>query len=128
MKFEKGCEILWQDKKRYFGLPISFTRYYLVRKPGEWLKFFSHEGVFSALIDEVNIYRCFDVQMTMTLSDKIFKTGTITMKANDDSNPVITIKSVKEPYKFRSLLSSLIEQERKARGIGVTEFQKPNIK
>lgn len=123
MKFEKGCEILWQDKKRYWGMPISFTRYYLVRKPGEWLKLFSHEGFFSALVDEVNLYRCYDVQLTLSFSDKLFKTGTLIIKANDDSSPTIKIKSIKEPYKMREMFSTLIEQERKARGVGVREFQ-----
>lgn len=122
MKFDKDCEILWQDRKRYFGIPMSFTRYYLVRKKDEWLKFFSHEGLLSALVDEVNIYRCYDVQLTLTFSDRLFKTGTVTMKANDDTSPVINIKNVKNPYELRNLLSSLIEEERKAKKIGIREF------
>ena len=24
-----GIEFIWQDRKRYFGMPISFTRYAL---------------------------------------------------------------------------------------------------
>ena len=125
MTFDKNSEILWKDRRRYFGMPISFTRYYLVKKEGEWLKFFSHEGLISALVDEVNIYRCYDVQLKLTLWDKLFKTGTITMKTNDDSTPVIRIKHIKEPYKIRDLLSSFIEKERKAKGIGVRELQAP---
>ena len=37
MKFDKGCEILWKDRKRHLGLPISFYRYYIVKKEGEWV-------------------------------------------------------------------------------------------
>lgn len=125
MRFDKDCEVIWHDRRRYLGMPISFTRYYLVRKPGEWLKFFSHEGLVSALVDEVNIYRCYDVQLKLSLADKIFQTGTITMKTNDDSTPVISIKHVKDPYKVRDILSSLIEKERAAKGIGIREFQRP---
>ena len=123
MKFSKDCEIIWQDKKRYFGLPISFTRYYIVRKPGEWMKLFSDEGFFSSQVEEVNIYRCFDVQMKMSFSERLFKTGTVIVKAKDDSSPVTRIKSVKEPYKLRALISSLIEEQRKEVGVGVREFQ-----
>ena len=32
MKFDKDCEIIWHDRKRYWGMPISFTRYYIVKK------------------------------------------------------------------------------------------------
>ena len=123
MKFEPECKVLWHDRRRYFGKPISFTRYYLVEKEGEWMKFFSHEGLLSALIDEVNIYRCFDVQMKQTFWDRVFRTGTIIMKANDDSSPEIRIKHIKDPMKVRDLLSSLIEKERDNKKVGITEFR-----
>lgn len=123
MKFGKDCEILWQDRKHHMGMPISVTRYYLVRKPGEWVKLFSHEGFFSALVDEVNIYRCLDVQLNLSFFDKLFKTGTLVIRANDDTSPIIKIKNIKEPYKIRDMFSSLIESERKAKGVGVREFQ-----
>ena len=77
MKFDKDCEIIWHDRKRYFGLPISFYRYYIVKKEGEWVKFFRHKGFLSAIIDDINVYRCFDVTLIVTLTDKIFRTGTI---------------------------------------------------
>lgn len=123
MKFDKDCEVLWKDRKRYFGLPISFTRYYIVKKEGEWVKLFSHKGFLSSVIDEVNLYRCYDVTLHISLADRIFKTGTVSVKANDDSTPDISIKNVANPYKVRDLMSGLIEVERKKKKIGITEFQ-----
>lgn len=123
MKFDKDCKVLWKDKKRYFGMPISFTRYYIVQKDGEWLKFFSDIGFLSSLIDEVNIYRCYDVSLKQSLFERMFGTGTILVKANDDSTPNMYIRSVKNPYKVRDMISSLIEQERAKRKVGITEFQ-----
>ena len=123
MKFDKDCEVIWKDRKRYFGLPISFQRYYIVKKEGEWVKFFRHKGFLSSIIDETNVYRCYDVTLKASLADKIFKTGTLEISSNDETSPVFLIKNIANPYKVRDLVSSLIEIERKKKHIGITEFQ-----
>ena len=123
MKFDKDCEVLWHDRKRHLGMPISFYRYYIVKKEGEWVKFFRHKGFFSAIIDEINVYRCYDVSLQITLMDKIFHTGTIEVTSNDSSTPKFHLRHVKEPYKVRDFISSLIELERKKKHVGITEFQ-----
>ena len=125
MKFDKDCEIIWHDRKRYFGLPISFYRYYIVKKEGEWVKFFRHKGFLSAIIDDINDYRCFDVTLIVTLTDKIFRTGTIEISSNDAHVPQFHMRHIANPYKVRDLISSLIEIERKKKRIGITEFQVP---
>ncbi len=125
MKFDKDCEVIWKDRKRHFGLPISFYRYYIVKKDGEWVKFFRHKGFLSAIIDEINVYRCYDVSLTISLFDKIFKTGTIEISSNDASAPKFHLRHISNPYKVRDLISSLIEIERKKKHIGITEFQMP---
>ena len=126
MKFDKDCEIIWHDRKRYFGLPISFYRYYIVKKEGEWVKFFRHKGFLSAIIDDINVYRCFDVTLIVTLTDKIFRTGTIEISSNDAHAPQFHMRHIANPYKVRDLISSLIEIERKKKRIGITEFQLPD--
>ncbi len=126
MKFDKDCEIIWHDRKRYFGLPISFYRYYIVKKEGEWVKFFRHKGFLSAIIDDINVYRCFDVTLIVTLTDKIFRTGTIEISSNDAHAPQFHMRHIANPYKVRDLISSLIEIERKKKRIGITEFQVPD--
>jgi len=122
MKFDKSCEVIWQDRKRHLGMPISFYRYYIVKKEGQWVKFFRHKGFLSAIIDEMNVYRCYDVTLRITLVDRIFKTGTIEVSSNDASAPVFHLRHVKNPYKVRDLVSSLIEIERKKHNVGLTEF------
>ena len=123
MKFGKGCEILWKDRKRIMGMPISFTRYYVVKKEGEWIKFFRDKGLFNTVIDEVNLYRCHDVSLTVSLADKIFKTGTLEISSNNKTAQNFLVKNVANPYEVRDLISKLIELERKKRNVGITEFQ-----
>lgn len=125
MRFDKDCEVIWKDRKRRIGLPLSFYRYYIVKKEGEWVKFFRHKGFFSAIIDEINVYRCYDVTLHVSFFDKIFRTGTIEIASNDSNCPMFHLRHITNPYKVRDLISSLIEIERKKKHIGITEFQIP---
>ena len=129
MRFEKGAEVIWHDRKRHFGLPISFYRYYLVQKKDEngeikWVKFFRHKGFLSAIIDEINAYRCYDVNLHISLADKIFRTGTLAIYSNDESAPLFHLRKVSHPYEVRDLVSNTIEAERKKRHVGITEIQR----
>ncbi len=123
MKFDKDCEVIWHDRKRIMGMPISFTRYYIVKKDRQWVKIFKHKGFFTSLIEEVNVYRCFDIALYVSFADKIFKTGTLDIAANDESTPNFQLKHIANPYKVRDLVSSLIEVERKKRHVDITELQ-----
>ena len=125
MKFDKDCEVIWHDRKRFMGMPLSFTRYYIVKKDNEWIKIFRHKGFFSSIIDEINVYRCFDISLHASLADKIFGTGTIKVESNDAAAPEFYMYHIANPYKVRDLLSNLIEIERKKRRVGITEFQAP---
>ncbi len=123
MRFEKGAEIVWQDRKRHFGLPWSFYRYYLVQKEGEWVKLFRHKGFLSAIIHETNVYRCNDISMHRSLIDLIFRTGTIEIMTDDADTPVFHLRHIAHPYEVRDLLSNTIEIERKKRGVSLTEIR-----
>lgn len=123
-KFGKNTELIWKDRKRYFGLPISFTRYALIKNGDEWFKVFSDVGLLYSAIDEVNLYRIKDISLHQSLGDKIFGTGTITLYSNDSSAPMFVIRHVKDPYRVRDLLSTNIEHQRQLKGIRVSELQR----
>ncbi len=122
-KYGEGAQLIWKDRKRYFGLPWSFTRYSLIKKDNDWFKVFSEIGLLYTTVDEVNLYRIKDISLHQTLGDKIFRTGTITLYSNDTRSSVFTLRHVANPYKLRDMLSSFIEEERASRGVRVSEFQ-----
>ena len=121
-QFGSGTKILWKDRKRWCGLPWSFTRYYLVEKEGSWLKLFSSVGLFSTYSEEVNLYRIYDVSVVQTLSNKIWGTGTIVLYCNVNSTEKVYLVRVKDPYKVRAMLAELIEVERAKKGYRIAEF------
>lgn len=100
-------ELLWQDRRRYLGLPISFTIYSFSKN-----KFYLKKGVFTTRSEEILLYRILDLQLRQSLWQKIFGVGTITLTTADKSTPVLEVKSIKTPDRVRKALSNLVEQRR----------------
>jgi uncharacterized protein (UPF0128 family) len=103
-------KVLWKDRKRILGMPISFTRY-LVDEDHLTLKI----GLLNTRIDDVLLYRILDIKMTQSLGQKIFGVGSITVFTADKSQDQILLKNVKNPEKVRRYLGQLVEQERENR-------------
>lgn len=121
-KYGEGAELVWKDRKRFMGMPLSFTRYHLVRKPGNWFKLFLNVGFLYSTIDEVNLYRICDITFHQSLMGKIFNTGNVTLISNDETLPRLVLKNIKNPYRVRDMISTYVEQERKIHNVRLTEF------
>ena len=122
-KFGKGAVLVWKDRKRFLGMPLSFTRYYLIKKPGSWFKIFSDIGLTYSVVDEVNLYRVYDISLSQSFVGKMFNTGTVVLYSNDERTPKFVLKNVKDPFNVRDMFSNYIEEQRKLNNVHVTEFQ-----
>ncbi len=120
-KYGEGAELIWSDRKRFWGMPLSFTRYRLIRKPGSWFKLFSDIGFTYSEVEELNLYRVCDISFRQSLFGKLFDTGSVILRSNDSSMPTLTLRNIKNPFKVRDMLSEYIEQERKVHGVRLTE-------
>ena len=114
-------KVLWSDRKRYFGLPISFTTYKLVEKPGFWVKLFVGTGILSKHEEETHVYKIDDISVHQTLGQRIFGCGTIRLWCQDASDSYMSLVSVKNPYRLRDLFSEIIETERSKKRFGFLE-------
>ena len=99
-KYGENTTTIWTDKKRILGMPISFTRYSLISSP-EWVKVFVKAGFLSTSIEEVNLYRVYDIKINQSLGQKMFGVGTITLFSNDVTSPLTEIINVKDPYNVK---------------------------
>ncbi len=122
-KYGVNAELIWKDRKRYFGLPWSFTRYSLIKNGDKWFKVFSDIGLLYTIVEEVNIYRIRDISLHQSLFDKIFRTGTVTLYSNDERSPEFKLRHIAHPYRIREMFSELIEQQRQFHNVRVSEFQ-----
>ena len=120
--FGEGTKVLWTDKKRYFGLPISLTRYSIVEKEGVWLKLFYDTGLLSTRHEEVMLYRVFDISLRQSVFDRMFNVGSILLYCKDESMEYFDSIRVKNPFMVRDLISDLVEKEREEKGFRIGEF------
>ena len=61
-EYVKEEPILWHDRRRYLGLPISFTRYSFDSN-----KFYLKRGLFNTTSDEVLLYRVLDIRLKRSI-------------------------------------------------------------
>lgn len=99
---------LWTDKKRtLFGLPISFTRYFLTEN-----KLVTRKGFLNLEEDELDLYRVTDKKLLLPFWQRMFGCGTIMLHVKDVDTPVKEIRSVKVPREVLKKLDAQIDQNR----------------
>lgn len=120
-KYGADSKIVWKDRKRFMGLPLSFTKYSIVENES-WVKLFKSVGLLSTSYEEVHAYRIIDISLKQSLGDKIFGVGTIILHCDDPSNPYLYLTKVKHPFEVRNTITKIVEREKALRGFRITEF------
>ncbi len=110
-------QYLWKDRKRYLGLPLSFTRYRLSED-----RLFCEKGFFNIKADEVLLYRVRDLQLNMKLTQRIFGVGTVCVISSDKSVPHLDLLNVKRPREVKELIHKYVEQAKDKRRMRTTEI------
>mgnify|MGYP001001374143 CR=1 FL=1 len=121
-RYGKDTKIVWKDRKRFMGMPLSFTKYILAEKENNWVKLYVSVGFFSTHEEEVNAYRVIDICLKRNFIDKIFGVGTLHLTCKDATTPTLDLKRVKRPYIVRDTLTEIVERERSKKRIRVNEF------
>lgn len=99
---------IWTDKKRtIFGLPLSFTRYFITET-----KLITRKGLLTVEEDELELYRVTDKKLVLPLGQRIFGCGTISLHVKDVDTPIKDITSVKKPREVLALLDKHINLNR----------------
>ncbi len=110
-------QYLWKDRKRHFGLPLSFTRYRLSED-----RLFCEKGFLNIKSDEVLLYRVRDLQLNMKLGQRIFRTGTICVISSDKSVPHLDLVNVRDPRAVKELIHREVEQAKDKRRMRTMEI------
>lgn len=110
-------KVMWRDRKRHLGLPLSFTRYVLTPT-----RLTQKVGFFSSREEETLLYRVLDTNLTRSLWQKLFGVGTVRVFAADRSESVLLLKNIKQSEQVRRLLVDLVEKERDAKRITAREL------
>ena len=99
-----NIQYLWKDRKRYFGLPLSFTRYQLSED-----RLFISVGFLNIRDDEILLYRVRDIDTNRSLWQRLFGVGTVTVLSSDKTMPTLELKNIKDPVFVKELIHKQVE-------------------
>ena len=108
---------IWHDRKRILGLPISFTRYALSED-----RLFLKRGVINVKQDEIVLYRVRDLRVSVSLRQRLFGVGTVTVISTDKSIPELMLKNIRQPNEVKELIHEYVEKMKIARRMRVGEM------
>ena len=117
----KGEKYIWTDRKRYLGLPLSFTRYALSDD-----RLFLSVGFLNLKDEELLLYRVRDISVSRNLLQRLFGVGTIVVNSSDKSNPSLQLENVKEPLTVKELLHEQVELMKAKRRVHYSEISSFN--
>lgn len=110
-------EYIWKDRKRFLGMPLSFTRYALSED-----RLFLSTGFFNIKDDEVLLYRVRDITTSRNLWQRLFGVGTITIASSDKTMPTLVLKNIKHPVMVKELLHEQVEEMKLRRRVRIGEI------
>ena len=113
---------LWKDRKRHFGLPLSFTRYSLSED-----RLFYSVGLLNIRDSEVILYRVRDIDTHRGLFQRLFGVGTITVYSSDKSTRVLQLQNVKDPVFVKELIHKQVEENKSRARFRVGEVMSNQI-
>ena len=107
----------WQDRKRYLGMPLSFTTYSISED-----RLFRESGLLNRTYEEVLLYRIRDISLKRSLGQMICGVGTIVIHSSDKSSGTLEIENVKSPKQVKELIHQLVEESKTRRRFRFGEF------
>ena len=112
-----NIEYLWKDRKRYFGLPRSFTRYSLSED-----RLFTSVGFLNIRDDEILLYRVRDIDTSRSLWQRLFGVGTVVVASSDKTMPNLVLKNIKDPIFVKELIHKQVEETKIKRRVRFGEI------
>ncbi|MEN0020847.1 MAG: PH domain-containing protein, partial [Planctomycetota bacterium] len=75
------------------------------------------QGVFSKSLEEIELYRIKDTELTRSFVQRILGLGTVVVLSSDTTMPRMEIPSIKGPQDLRDQIRDNVELVRKRRGV-----------
>ena len=116
MGFNKS-DYIWTDRKRFLGMPLSFTRYAMSDD-----RLFVSVGFLSIKDEEILLYRIRDITTSRSLWQRIFGVGSITVVSSDKTQPTLVLKNIKSPMQTKEILHEQVEEMKIKRRVRVGEI------
>ena len=112
----KTIEYIWKDRKRILGMPITFTRYRLSTD-----RLFCEKGFLNLKQEEVLLYRVRDLELKMTLGQRLFGVGSVCVHSSDKTTEHLDLINVKHPREVKELIHESVEAAKDQRRMRTME-------
>lgn len=102
----------YNERKRikFFGLPFSFTKYFISED-----KITITTGFLNITEDDAYMYKIQDVRLTRSLSERMFKLGTITCYTGDTTHPELILFHIRNSGEIKDYIMQYSEEARRKR-------------
>lgn len=110
-------DYIWKDRKRFLGMPITFTRYSM---SGDRL--FLETGLLNTRQEEILLYRVRDISLRISLGQRLFGVGSVIVQSSDKSLPVLELRNIRSPREVKETLHQQVEEMKLARRMRVGEI------
>lgn len=109
--------ILWKDRRRRLGMPLSFQRYRL----GED-RLFYEKGFLNTSVDDILLYRVRDIGVKISFWQRFTGVGTVTVNSSDQTMPVLVMRDIKHPRDVKEMLHQQVEKAKIAYRVRYNEM------
>ena len=109
--------ILWKDRKRILGMPLTFTVYSLSED-----RLFVKTGLFNLRTEEIILYRIRDISLRLSFGQRIFGVGTVHICSSDHTSPELDVKNIRHSEKVKELIHEQVEKMKMERRVRVNEL------
>ena len=114
---KNNIEYLWNDRKRFLGMPLSFTRYAMSED-----RLFTSVGFLNIKDDEILLYRVRDIDTKRSLGQRLFGGGTVTVISSDKTMPNLVLKNIKNPIAVKEMIHQQVEETKIRRRVRLGEI------
>ena len=113
----ESIQYLWKDRKRFLGMPITFTKYSVSEN-----RIFREKGLLNLKEKEVLLYRVRDLDLRRSLGQRIFGVGTVCIHSSDKTTPILQLENVKDLKAVKELIYRQVEAAKEKRRMRATEL------
>lgn len=110
-------DYIWKDRKRFLGMPITFTRYSMSED-----RLFLETGLLNTRQEEILLYRVRDISLRISLGQRLFGVGSVIVQSSDRSLPVLELRNIRSPREVKETLHQQVEEMKLARRMRVGEI------
>ena len=89
--------VVWYDRKHYYGFPVSSVRYEISED-----RLFYSTGILNQKYEQLQLYLIRDLSVTRTLGQRLCGVGTVIVTTVEGE--IIALENIRAPYHVKELI------------------------